>query len=291
MADSFCKFMGSKSRLIEEIRDRVPAEFNNYHEPFIGTGSVFFGLYEEVLAGKRCFISDNNRELINCLRVIRESPGELLTTLGRMGAMFYGTANFQTEGRNEGYYYLIRGADRDKDSFVEWTKVERAARVIFLLKAGYNGRWRENSSGQHNIPIGDAKYKIKFAEPKRIYACSEILNNSGAIIGKAGFVTGKVITGDFVYLDPPYIPENPDKEFYNYGKHRFGLTQHRSLSWYCKALDNNGVKFLLSNSDTKLSRELYSKFYIDTVVTRRSINCKGESRGDKTEIMVRNYEP
>ncbi len=57
----------------------------------------------------------------------------------------------------------------------------------------------------------------------------------------------------------------------------------------CDELDSMGVKFMLSNSDTKLIDELYTNYEIKKVFASRQINANADARGKITEVLVRNY--
>ena len=57
----------------------------------------------------------------------------------------------------------------------------------------------------------------------------------------------------------------------------------------CKRIDDNGIKFMLSNSSSKLSYELYSDFCVETVRAPRSISRRADGRNSVDEIVVRNY--
>jgi hypothetical protein len=89
--------------------------------------------------------------------------------------------------------------------------------------------------------------------------------------------------------DPPYVPASETAKFTSYGPHDFVMEDHRRLAKAVRDLDASGVRFLLSNSDTGLVRELYAGFEIETVSARRAINCAGEKRGPVGEVLVRNY--
>jgi hypothetical protein len=65
-AKPFLKWAGGKRGLIEQLFKKFPTEFNNYHEPFLGGGAIFFELYSRgMLAGKKAYLADINAELIN----------------------------------------------------------------------------------------------------------------------------------------------------------------------------------------------------------------------------------
>ena len=46
-AKPFVKWVGGKRSLLPELLKRVPAAFNNYYEPFVGGGALFFALKNE----------------------------------------------------------------------------------------------------------------------------------------------------------------------------------------------------------------------------------------------------
>ncbi len=43
-AKPFVKWVGGKRSLLPELMRRVPTEFKNYYEPFVGGGALFYNL-------------------------------------------------------------------------------------------------------------------------------------------------------------------------------------------------------------------------------------------------------
>ena len=74
----FLRWAGGKRWLTKSIKDYLPEEFNNYHEPFLGGASIFLFLKSNNLINKESFISDFNIELINTYTQIKLNPDEVI---------------------------------------------------------------------------------------------------------------------------------------------------------------------------------------------------------------------
>jgi len=265
----FLKWVGGKTQLLAAIRARCPARFNRYFEPFLGGGAVFFSL-----APRRAVISDLNPELVNAYVVVRDEVEELIRELS--------SHVYEAE-----YFYRMRAADRG-EKFGEWSALKRASRLIYLNKTCYNGLYRVNAKGFFNTPIGRyANPRIVDAENLR--ACSAALAGTEIAVGGFEQAAKRAKRGDFVYFDPPYVPLSATSSFTSYSREGFGLEQQAALARLCKRLDEKGVLFLLSNSASAASRELYRGFEIEEVRASRAINSNAAKRGEIAEILVRNF--
>jgi DNA adenine methylase len=91
-------------------------------------------------------------------------------------------------------------------------------------------------------------------------------------------------------LDPPYDPVSSSSNFTGYDKGGFNREEQVRLKNLCDLLNNKGVKFLLSNSDTEFINDLYKSYKIEVIQARRAINSKGDLRGEVNEVLVRNFE-
>jgi len=270
----FLKWAGGKRQLMPEIREMLPdgVTTHPYYEPFIGGGALFFELLP-----KRAVINDYNEELINVYTVIRDNPSELIEDLKR----HKNTAE---------YFYKIRAIDR-QPLFSNLTRIERASRIIYLNKTCYNGLYRVNNAGEFNSPFGRYKNPNIVNEPV-IKAVSKYLNSSQIQISSCDYalILKDIPTDSFVYLDPPYHPISESSSFTGYVQGGWDEGDQLRLRDVCNSLNDNGIKFLLSNSSSDFIREIYSDYNIHIVQAKRSVNSNSSRRGQVDEFLIRNYE-
>ena len=252
----------------------MPETYNDYFEPFIGGGALFFDL-----APERAVINDYNAELINCYQQIRNNPQELIDLL-----------KYHQENNSKDYYLQLRSADRD-DRINNMSDVQRAARILYMLRVDFNGLYRVNSKNQFNVPYG--RYKNpKIVDEELIFAISNYLNNNQIEIKTGDFEDAllDVQEGDFIYFDPPYIPLSDTSAFTSYTHEGFSFEDQVRLRDTFRRLSDAGAYVMLSNSSSHLVEELYRDFNIHYVEATRTNGAKSSSRGKISEIIVTNYE-
>jgi DNA adenine methylase len=189
------------------------------------------------------------------------------------------------------YYYGIRAWDRDPHFLERRSPIQRAARMIFLNHTCFNGLYRLNSKGQFNVPYG------KWAAPPTVFVEDNLLACHRALQGvelkQESFEACRewARKGDFVYLDPPYVPLSRTSNFTSYTGTPFTQQDQRRLASVFERLDAIGCKVLLSNSDNAAVSELFGTDgrHIKRAVARRNINSKGAARGAIGELIVSNY--
>lgn len=94
--------------------------------------------------------------------------------------------------------------------------------------------------------------------------------------------------GDFVYFDPPYDNIKEDT-FTSYTEQGFNRDDQVRLFNCFKELDKKGVYVMLSNHNTSFINELYKDYNIRIIYAKRSINSKGNKRGNVEETIITNY--
>ena len=270
----FTKWTGGKRQLLGELRSYMPETYGRYFEPFVGGGALFFDL-----APEKAVINDFNEELINAYRQIKNNPAELINLLIK-----------HKENNSKEYYLELRSVDRD-GRISRMTEVERAARILYMLRVDFNGLYRVNSKNQFNVPYG--RYKNpKIVDVDLLYQISEYLNENDIEILQTDFAEAvkDAQTGDFVYFDPPYIPLNETSSFTSYTHEGFSYEEQVRLRDTFKELTERGVYAMLSNSSSPLVEELYKDFNIYFVEAQRTNGAKSSSRGKISEIIVTNYD-
>ncbi|MFV0902253.1 DNA adenine methylase [Rothia dentocariosa] len=269
----FTKWTGGKRQILHELTIRMPNKYNHYFEPFIGGGALFFDIQPE-----KATINDYNTDLMLCYTELRDNLQEVITELKK-----------HEENNSKEYYLNIRSADRDGRLEV-FTKAQRAARLLYMLRVNFNGLYRVNSKNQFNVPYG--RYKNpKILDERLLQDVSFYLNEADINICQGDFQSSvsKAISGDFVYFDPPYIPLNATSDFTSYTDSGFGFREQIRLMETCRELDRNGVLFMASNSHSPDVFDLYEGFIIETVDASRMINSKATGRGKINEVIIRNY--
>ncbi len=264
------KYLGGKSKLLGELYLQSPKKYSNYIEPFVGGGALFFNLYKN-----NSIINDNNKELINFYTEVRNNPLELLNAV-------------KNTNISEKIYYSIRAWDRESDWVSKKSTLQRATRFLYLNYTSFNGVYRENSSGEVNVSYG--KYAtVSWPNESRLLQASNLLRKTTLLNIDFYKTLEYVDKNSFVYLDPPCIPYSETTSFTNYASKGFEEYDQIRLVKYCDELTKIGAKFLLSNSDTPLTRRLYKDYNINTLRVYHSVGALAKSRKNKGEVLVRNY--
>ena len=245
----FLKWAGGKSQLLPEISKRLPHDYEQYFEPFLGGGAVFFFLHP-----KQAYLLDVNSELINTYCVVRDYVDELIGDLKRH---IY----------NKDYYYNIRNIDRSLE-YKNWNNIQKASRFIYLNKTCYNGLYRQNSRLQFNTPMGRYE-QPKIVDEENLKACSRALQNIELIAENFSMIESKITSQDIVYFDPPYVPLSKTANFTAYSHNGFDEVKQIELYELCSRLNSRGIRFILSNSSAPLVLELYKSFNIEFVQAAR----------------------
>jgi len=254
----FIRWVGGKSRLLPRILPHVPDSIRNYYEPFLGGGAVFLACASRV--SSRSYLADLNEHLVAAWVAMRDHQSELSPLLDRY------LANDSKE-----FYYVIRSA-------TPTSLVEKAARFLYLNGVSWNHLWRENSrTGAMNVPWGDRQFKG--IDDDTMTTIGNLLARADIVSADFREVLKSASSGDFVYLDPPYLPvfsrpdveKEPTAKFNKYTAKTFELPDLVELSEICAGFSRRGIKWIMSNRDTETVRDLFPDAEIIRFTTHRSL--------------------
>lgn len=269
---AFLKWAGGKRNILTELDSVFPKKFNNYFEPFIGGGAVFFYVKQKYNP-KQCTISDINRDLIYTYLAVRDRPRILIKHL-----RYYKSKN------SKELFYKIR-ADFNKNRV---RGLNRCAAFIYLNKTCFNGLYRVNSQNEFNVPYANYKSPEIFDE-ETILLASQLLDGVNIVLQDYREILKNVNTGDFVYLDPCYDPIKKTS-FDKYTPKKFSEEDRVELAKFIYRLRIRGCFVVLSNNDIPAIHSMYEDFNIKKIWCYRFINSKGDGRGKIPELIISNFK-
>ena len=263
VAKPILKWAGGKTQMLGELLPRVPKTYGRYIEPFFGGGALFFSLKPE-----NAIIADSNPELINMYLQVANHVDDVIECLQK----YENTSEMFYEVRSRDWHTL--------------PKAEAAARTIYLNKTCFNGLYRVNRNGQFNTPFG--KYKNpKICDIDALRLASEALKKANILCGDYILVLEHYAQpGDFVFLDPPYLPISENSDFKRYTKEQFYEDDHVELAKMIGTLHERGCYVILTNSNHPLVHQLYEQYKIEVIQTKRHISCHGDTRKGEDVIVT-----
>ena len=266
----FLRWTGSKRWFVKKhINDFLPKSFNNYHEPFLGAGSVFFYLVNRSESNDRnYFLSDTNEELINTYIQLRDDPHNVIKYLKKL------------KNTSEDYYRIRNENPR--------INVKRAARFIYLNKTSFNGIFRVNSKGIYNVPYGKQE-NVNFINEELLLNISLKLKN--VTIRNESFENNlnNIQKGDLIFIDPPYTVAHENNGFIEYNQKLFSWEDQERLKVYVENIIEREAFFILTNASHISITNLYSKIGKIKKLSRNSqVGGRNKTRGIFNELIIYN---
>jgi DNA adenine methylase len=260
---SFIRWAGSKRQALGHLRQHWTSSHKRYIEPFAGSACLFFDLQPQ-----NAVLGDINQELMCAMRAVRQNPYVVLECYRRLP-------------RSKRAYYTIRGLEAGRLS-----DVERAARFLYLNRYCFNGLYRTNSKGQFNVPYGPPRGKAPLDE-RVITDASRALQNALLLTADFQVTLSHVRSGDFVYLDPPYVTSSR-RVFCEYLPGSFKKDDLRRLGETLRELNSKGAVFLITYGDSPEARKLLAPWNPRRLRTRRNIAGFSGHRRDSYELIATN---
>ncbi|MDA8118309.1 MAG: Dam family site-specific DNA-(adenine-N6)-methyltransferase [Actinomycetota bacterium] len=237
----FLRWVGSKRWLLKQMVDSLPSQFATYHEPFLGSGALFF-----LLSPTRASLSDRCSELIEVYKATKDDVSAIIGYLRPLQPdreVFYAMRNRRSRGR-----------------------LKRAAEFMYLNKTCWNGLYRVNSEGRFNVPYGMPKTPF-IADFANLRACARTLQAGDVRLRACDFETAleSVESGDLVYLDPPYVNGHNNNGFVDYNEILFSWEDQKRLAKRAQQLADDGAYVIVTNAHHNEVLELYRGFACHTL--------------------------
>lgn len=291
MAKPFLKWAGGKTQLIGDIEKALPKDIKNgefvYIEPFVGSGAIMFWMLSKFSNIKKVVINDINEDLINTYKTIASNPNELISILEILQNEFH---SLEWDAKKI-YYNSKRKLYNARKEVLS----VQAALFIFLNRTCFNGLYRVNSKNEFNVPMGGYK-RPTICNREDILSVSEALQKVEFLCGDFEKTLCYTKEKSLFYFDPPYKPLDDTPRFNSYTREGFDNEEQIRLRDFCKRIDAEGHRWILSNSDVRcvdinnnFFDEIYSDFIISRVKARRNINSNGNKRGEINELLIKNY--
>jgi DNA adenine methylase len=263
--EPFLKWAGGKRWLTSKISTLVPEDFkfNNYFEPFLGGGAIFFHFRPS-----NGYLSDLNPDLINAYIVIRDNWADLVEILLKYDRK-----------HSTDFYYTMR---KNKPL----NPLTKAARFIYLNRICWNGLYRVNKKGEFNVPIG-TKTKVVL-ETDNFQEISLVLNKMDIDACDFESTINKAGVGDFVFIDPPYTIKHNLNGFLKYNETIFSWEDQVRLKNAISKAINRGAFILILNADHDSIKDLYNGIG-NTFSLQRASVIAGDpmARGIFSEIAIK----
>ncbi len=260
----FLKWAGGKRWLVSNYREVFPQSYNNYIEPFLGGGAVFFNLNP-----KKGILSDKNIWLIDTYNAIKMDAEKVYSILRK-----------HHKNHSKEYYYKIRSS-KTKNIYTS------AAKLIYLNRTCWNGLFRVNLKGEFNVPIGTKNNVIM--ENDNFSLISERLSNISIVNSDFEKIIDMSEENDLIFVDPPYTVKHDNNGFIKYNEVLFQWEDQIRLRDALVRAQNRGSKIILTNAHHSSISDLYSKEFKLEVVNRKSVMSSiSKNRGKCEEYLIMN---
>ena len=236
MVQPLLKWVGNKRKVANKIISYFPKNFNNYYEPFVGSGAIIAELIEEKLQGaikfNNSYASDNNKYLIDIFNYVKDNPQMLIKYYKKH------IDNYMLDKAKN--YDLIKERFNNNPNGLDFCLLSRTC---------YGGIIRFRKDGYMSTPVGPHTpiNSDKFAQ--RVNSWHKLIQNTNFEVMDYKDTMNKAQKGDIIYCDPPYT----HSQSILYGAQDFQIEE---LWNSIRDAKSRGVKILLSingkrNSNTK----------------------------------------
>lgn len=272
---SFIAWVGGKKRFVKWIERIAPPLINSYHEPFLGSGAVFFGL-DTQYTFEHAYLRDINKQLVDAYLCVKHHPDKLCDALD------------EHRGKtSEEYFYHQRDMHNKHDLHDHLhIDIEAAARLIYICASAFSHRYeiRDGKCVATISQAGRGNRPIYIPTSETIWDRHAQLQDTS--IQHGDFANINTNEGDLVYLDPPYIGRGLE-----YGDTPFTYDDQVRLERLAREWASNDVGVIASNSDTPETRTLWDGWYHIPIHKGWNSNPGHKGKQGNHELLITNIPP
>jgi DNA adenine methylase len=260
----FLRWAGGKRWIAPRLAPILATRISRtYHEPFLGSGAIFFAL-----TPLNALLSDTNEDLINAYHYVRRDPHALVKKIRSIPV-------------NSKAYYRVRSSKSENN-------LDQAVRFIYLNRTCYGGLHRTNKQGNFNTPYGGGSRtpEILWRDGVLEHA-ARTLASSRIKIRACDFRKSieKASYGDVVYCDPVYTTRVRE-QFDRYNSDLFGWTEQLQLREAAYRAFDRGALVVISNAFSADICALFPSAFRIPVERKKCIGRKSPDANRGIEYLI-----
>jgi DNA adenine methylase len=260
------KWTGSKRSQVPQIQKLVPNKINTYFEPFVGGANVVGNLVLNTSTSHRA--GDIIQPLIGFYESFQSYPNVIFDHYAE---------NWELLQTDTSHFYVVRE---------RFNKEKNPADFFFLSRTSHNGLIRFNSKGEFNASVNHSPNRNKGIAPGTL---SQVFAEWKPRLADVKFecvsydeLLQNAQTGDWVYMDPPYLSTAPV-----YGTSGFVFADFIKT---LERLNEAGVQWVCSyNGGDNSDLQAVSKHHIQSLSGQSSFRKLQKKNTTVFESLYLNY--
>lgn len=272
-------FVGGKHKLLPQILPLFPKNISTFIDLFGGGFNVGINIEN----CDKIIYNDSNKYVVDILKTFKSNNIEYILKVIDSYVYTYDLSKTNKEG------YLSLREDYNKISN------EDSLLLYTLICYSFNNQIRFNSKGEYNMPFGMNRSSFNPSLKEKLIRFVEELHKKDIIFMNNDF--SEILSenkyafnqNDFVYIDPPYL-----NSIATYNEQK-GWTEEEEfdLLWYLDKLNEQGIKFALSNNlkyNNPILKEWKNKYNVHYLNSDYSnCNYQKKDKSQDIEVLITNY--
>lgn len=272
-------YIGGKYKLLKQIIPLFPVDINNFVDLFAGGLNVGININANTI-----YANDINNYVIEILKTFKEEETQFI-----IKHIETRIAEFKLSKENEEGFKEFREF---------YNKSKNPLDLYTLICFSFNYQFRFNNNHEYNNPFGRNRSQFSDELKKKLIRFIDVVKEKDIIFSDNDFenfnLNGFTST-DLVYCDPPYLITTGSYNDGNRGFKDWNINQEKKLLSLLDDLNENGVRFALSNvlthkgSSNDLLIEWSRKYTIHRLNHSYSNSSHNTLKGDSEEVLITNY--